>query len=814
MTPAGAGAYDIATSAYAQSVGRALLESDLTAVLATDAGGRLIEFSVAAEELFARRRDEVLGTRLSDLIVSPVLRAAERQPARGRLPENLAILGAQTEQTAVRGDGTHFPVELTMIEAGTAEEPVFVGFVRDITAHRMSEYRLAQSRALLAEAEEVAGVGSFEWDLRSNHVLWSDGIDRVLGLSPGGAPPTLEQALELVREEDRIRAQESVERVLQQHERAFMEHLRIARPGGGRCVVELRGKVVLDDFGEPDRLVGSLRDVTDEVEARNERDLLSYVVESTDDAILTNSPGGFITSWNRGAERLYGYSAEEAIGLHNSLLAPPELADEQAELTKRVFAGEAVRIGETTRIRKDGSDVSVSLTISPVRDATGRIVSAAVIGRDVTERRRYESRLRALAEHDHLTGVFNRRRFEEELHRELSRASRSGQGGAVISVDLDGFKSINDTAGHAAGDTVLRQVAHALSASVRKSDVVARLGGDEFAILLPGADRDKAAVAAGHLLQRLHDCAVPIDGVPFRVTASIGVALFEAASATAEEMLVNADQAMYAAKRHGRDRIAIFTPEEAQAARADANLSWEQRIRHALDNDGLELHWQPIISVATGSASHGELLLRMRGGGKLIGPNEFLGAAERTGLIHAIDRWVVRSAIGLLAADRAPEGLPVSVNLSGETVAGDPDLLELIERELSSSGVDPGKLVFEVTETAAIANILEARSFAEGIHRLGARLALDDFGTGFGSFYHLKHLPVDFIKIDREFVHNLPSSSVDQRLVRSIVDVAQSLNIRTVAESVADDETVALLRELGVDYLQGFHVGEPVALAP
>jgi EAL domain-containing protein (putative c-di-GMP-specific phosphodiesterase class I) len=202
----------------------------------------------------------------------------------------------------------------------------------------------------------------------------------------------------------------------------------------------------------------------------------------------------------------------------------------------------------------------------------------------------------------------------------------------------------------------------------------------------------------------------------------------------------------------------------------------------------------------------------MRSEDKLLAPGEFLGAAERLGLIHAIDRWVVRQAIDLLAGGRAPADLPLSVNLSGESVAGDPDLLRLIEAELEATQVDPAKLVFEVTETAAIANITEAREFALGVRRLGCSLALDDFGTGFGSFYHLKHLPVDFLKIDREFVHNLPQSQVDQRLVRSIVEVARALRIRTVAESVGDEATIRLLREFGVDFIQGFHVGRPEPL--
>jgi EAL domain-containing protein (putative c-di-GMP-specific phosphodiesterase class I) len=245
-----------------------------------------------------------------------------------------------------------------------------------------------------------------------------------------------------------------------------------------------------------------------------------------------------------------------------------------------------------------------------------------------------------------------------------------------------------------------------------------------------------------------------------------------------------------------------------------AKLTWSQRIRDALEHDRFVLHMQPILELSSGSVSHGELLLRMEGDrGKLIPPGAFLPAAERFGLIHQIDRWVVRRAIRLLAeSDRAT--MPrIGVNLSGESVVGDAQLLSVIEDELANMSADPSRLIFEVTETAAIANMPEATSFAQGLTGLGCSLALDDFGTGFGSFYYLKHLPVRYLKMDGEFIQNLPRSHVDEHMVKAIVGVAQGLGIKTVAESVADDETIRLLQEHGVDYAQGFHVGRPAPIA-
>jgi diguanylate cyclase (GGDEF)-like protein/PAS domain S-box-containing protein len=572
----------------------------------------------------------------------------------------------------------------------------------------------------------------------------------------------------------------------------------------------------VNSVGSRDALafVGYVRDITEQVEARTARDLLSYVVDSSDDAILTKSEDGTITSWNGGAERLYGYTAKEAVGQPIEMIEPPHRRGETKEILDRVFGGESIVRHETDRVRKDGTVITVSLTISPVRDARGRIVSAAVVGRDISDRKRYEERLRYLADHDQLTELFNRRRFDQELKRELARAGRYASHGAVLSIDIDNFKSINDAAGHAAGDVVLSEVAHVLREHVRPTDVVARLGGDEFAVLLTAVEPREARKVAEHLLGEIHGRRVMYGGKSFRITASIGVGAFESDDATAAEVLVNADLAMYAAKRSGRDRVVLYTASEARRARAMAKLTWSQRIRDALEHDRFVLHMQPILELASGNVSHGELLLRMKGDrGKLIAPGAFLPAAERFGLIHAIDRWVVRQAIRLVA-DNDAEHLPrVGVNLSGESVVGDSRLLSMIEDELNNMAVDPSRLIFEVTETAAIANMPEATSFARDLTELGCSLALDDFGTGFGSFYYLKHLPVHYLKMDGEFIQNLPRSHVDEHMVRAIVGVAQGLGIKTVAESVADDETIRLLQEHGVDYAQGFHVGRPAPIA-
>jgi diguanylate cyclase (GGDEF)-like protein/PAS domain S-box-containing protein len=663
-----------------------------------------------------------------------------------------------------------------------------------------------------ADPTRTEGFGSFEHDLSTGESSYSAGLRQILGV-PNGKTLTRKRLLSRVHAEDRPLVGAALERAVRDHEPVGLE-IRVKRFDDTERVLRVRGEAVARDGADGAvRLVGTVQDVTEESAARSARDLLSYVVQSTGDAIITKAPDGTITSWNRGAEQLYGYSADEALGRHSGFTETGDRAGEWQKLLQTVFSGESIEGFETQRVRKDGSVIAVSLTVSPVTDANGRIVSAAIIARDTTDRVRYEERLRHIADHDQLTGLFNRRRFDEQLKRELARAGRYAENSAVLSIDIDNFKGINDSAGHAAGDAVLCHVARVLAERSRATDVVARLGGDEFAVLLSAVGAKDARTAAEHLLAEIRSSPATYGAKPFRISASIGVATFESDDATAGEILVNADLAMYAAKTGGRDRVVVYTPSEARKARAMAKLTWSQRIQDALEHDRFVLHLQPILELSSGQIKHGELLLRMKGDrGKLIAPGAFLPAAERFGLIHAIDRWVVQQAIQLVAESIG--SVPrVGINLSGESIVGDPHLLAMIEHELEQSTVDPSKLIFEVTETAAIANMPEATQFARGLTSLGCSLALDDFGTGFGSFYYLKHLPVSYVKLDGEFIQNLPRSEVDEHMVKAIVGVSQALGIKTVAESVADEETIDLLHKHQVDYAQGYYVGRPAPLS-
>jgi diguanylate cyclase (GGDEF)-like protein len=433
--------------------------------------------------------------------------------------------------------------------------------------------------------------------------------------------------------------------------------------------------------------------------------------------------------------------------------------------------------------------------------------------RDVSDRKHFEAQLVHIASHDPLTGLFNRRRFDEELDRQLLEAQRYGVSGALLFLDLDQFKDVNDSRGHRAGDDLLTSLALLLSQRLRETDVIARLGGDEFAVLLPHADASQAESVANDLLNAIRGHTFEVGGAALGITVSLGIALFPDHGVTAGELLSRADMAMYRAKEEGRNRACTFVLDGDWQARVESRISWHQRIREALDHDLFVLEAQPILDLRTDRVSQYELLLRMVDhDGGLIAPSVFLDVAERSGLIQDIDRWAVSRAIQLLAEQEAAgRELRIEVNLSGRAFA-DPGLLPLIQHELAAHGVNPAHLVLEVTETAAIANIAEAQKFLHTLQDIGCGFALDDFGVGFSSFSQLKHLPVDYLKIDGSFVQDLAASEVDQRLVQAIVGIARGLGKQTIAEFVGDDATLQLLKKYGVDFAQGYHIGKPALL--
>jgi diguanylate cyclase (GGDEF)-like protein len=453
-------------------------------------------------------------------------------------------------------------------------------------------------------------------------------------------------------------------------------------------------------------------------------------------------------------------------------------------------------------------DASLQAVLAKLEPADRQVVLDALEAAQKTE-----TELRYLADHDPLTALLNRRAFRVRLDTYVNFAARYGGRGAVMVIDVDGLKEVNDKLGHQQGDNLIRRVATMLRERVRATDIVARLSGDEFAVLMPQSDVEGALQLGEDLRVQVADDFVNEPDLA-GATISVGITMFGAESdGGAEAVLAAADEAMYRAKAEGRNRTALFeTPVEAMGSDS-RRMTTSAKIRNALTQNRLSLATQPIQSLSDGVVQRFELLLRMRGeSGELLPARNFIGVAERSGMIQELDRWVVGQALDLLG-ERERAGHPVSlhVNLSGASLT-DISVLEYIERRLDEGDADPARCTFEITQTARIEDLETAASFADRLTEFGCEVAIDDYGSGFGPFEYLKRFPFDVIKIDGAFVRDLPENDADQLTVQAIVGIAQGLGKQTIAEFVEDEETATMLRGYGVDMAQGYHLGPPVGI--
>ena len=636
----------------------------------------------------------------------------------------------------------------------------------------------------------------------------------IFGRDPIQGPATGEAFFEYVASEDRDRLAAGYAQAFGGGPRFELDYRIIA---GDRVERSVRAS----GHADPDRpgcYVGTVQDVTEQRQAeavvRQSEERLRTIFDGAPIGVaLVDAHLPFtLLQANRALGEMLGVDSAQLIGRAAlTLIDRPQRAAAQGQL-QRLLDGEKRSIVAELQIHEDRAEpLWVNLHGAVISDADGRPEQFVLQLQDITERKQYEHELRIYAERDPLTGLLNRRAMEKELDKAVAENTRYATPATLLMCDLDNLKLVNDTLGHKAGDDVIKGGARALSQRVRETDVLARMGGDEFAALLPHTGLEQARVIAERLRAAVLDLDLTAAQHKLHTTLSIGIAPL-GDGLSHEESLIAADLAMYEAKRHGRNRIAT----SRQAFSDDAmttHLGWLERLRAALADDRFELHAQPITHLRSRQVRHLELLLRMREqDGELLMPAAFIPTAERFGMIGEIDRWVVRDATRILAQDQDSD-TTYTLNLSAVSV-GDPDLLKLIESEIVNRGVDPGRLIFEITETAAIKDLSAVREFTQGLARIGCASALDDFGSGFGSFSYLKHLPVNYLKIDGDFVRNLPGSSDDRILVKAIIDVARGLHKQTIAEFVSSDEALTLLREYGVDYAQGFHLGMPQPLTP
>ncbi len=550
--------------------------------------------------------------------------------------------------------------------------------------------------------------------------------------------------------------------------------------------------------------------------------LAEATLESISEGVITTDTRGHIDYLNSAAEALLGCQRGHAQGRQIGELAT--LVDES---DRRPFGDPVARCLEERRrvdlgrralliSRASGDEYSVELRASPIRAGGGETSGCVIVLHDVSELRGLTRQMSYQASHDPLTGLVNRREFERRLEEAL-KTGRSGGGHVLCYLDLDRFKAVNDTSGHMAGDNMLREIAGILKEQIRDSDIVARVGGDEFGLLLVGCPLDKARQIADDVCGAIRDYRFVWRDKIFSVGASIGLVQIGPESGSIEDTLSAADSACYVAKQQGRGRIHVYSSRDEAVARQRGEIIWLQRLQAALKENRFELYIQPIVAV-DGRPEGGpacEVLLRLRDGdGVECQPVDFMQAAERYHLMPSVDRWVLQATFAAIGAGalKLPAGRSVAVNVSGQTLA-DPQFLEFVVECLDRSGVRAEQVCFELSESTVAANMSHTSRFVAVLHGLGCTFALDDFGSGLGSFANLKQLSMDYLKIDGSFIRGLGSDDVSIAMVTAMIELARTLGIKVVAEHVETEQAFDMVRALRVDFVQGYAVGRPVALA-
>jgi diguanylate cyclase (GGDEF)-like protein/PAS domain S-box-containing protein len=568
------------------------------------------------------------------------------------------------------------------------------------------------------------------------------------------------------------------------------------------------------------KLLGQRHSMAEALQLEKER--AQVTLASIGDGVIATDVTGAIAYMNPAAEQLTHWKAEQAAGLPLSALF--NLLDEHAEqdpftLIERILDGQLKGGSEHAKLiqRLDGSTVSVTLVGAPI-ETDGRISGAVLVLHDMTQERQYIANLSWQASHDALTGLANRREFEHRLEQALGRMANGKGRHSLMFLDLDQFKLVNDTCGHAAGDELLRHICAVLQSGLRESDTLARLGGDEFGVLLEDCPAEQAERIAEHLRESVHSLHFVWKGRPFMTSVSIGLVHLDLLPATLELSLRAADMACYMAKEKGRNRVQVYHADDTEVSTRFGEMAWIQRLRLALEEDRFTLYGQEIAQLSSpmreaGHARHVEILLRLHDEhGRMILPDSFIPAAERYGLMTALDRWVVKNVFAIIrqAMDEGGnEPLAVcAINLSGISI-GDDDFLDYLREQFRRFGIAPHLICFEITETSAISNLGSAIRFINELKALGCLFSLDDFCAGMSSFAYLKHLPVDFLKIDGSFVKDMLDDPINRAMVEVINHIGHVMGKRTIAEFVETPLIEQALKEIGVDYAQGYLIERP-----
>ncbi len=605
-----------------------------------------------------------------------------------------------------------------------------------------------------------------------------------------------------------------------------LHRLNIQHRDGHSIAVEQHGKEI--PFGKLNLRVVIIHDLSERIASESalseEKERALVTLESIGDGVVTTDFDGRINYVNPVTEELSGWSKQEAVGKYlNEIIRLRDQTTGEViidPVSNCLIHEQKISInGEVTLTgTRSMQQHSIEVTISPIRNTYGRIIGTVLVFHDVTVLHSMAKQMTHQATHDALTGLINRQEFEHRLSAVLDSIHRKNhQQHAMCYLDLDEFKVVNDTSGHAAGDTLLKDVTSRLEGCIRETDTLARLGGDEFGVLLQNCPLERAKEIAESMRRTVLEYRLGWEDHVHQVGVSIGLVPLDEDSGELTDVLRSADSACYVAKDKGRNRVHVYEKDDIELARHHGNMRWMRKIQMGLEENDFRLFYQPVrdTNLEISNVLHFEVLIRMLDKeGHIITPHNFIPAAERYHLMVDIDRWVIQNTfekLKHLLADSSYDSVLCSINLSGQSLSDD-DFLAYLESYIHSTGIDPASLCFEITETAAISNIDQVQYFINGLRNMGCKFALDDFGSGLSSFAYLKRLPIDFLKIDGSFIRNICIDKTDYAMVKSIQEIGNAIGVKTIAEFVESNEIIKSLKELGVDYIQGYGIAMPAPL--
>ncbi len=685
---------------------------------------------------------------------------------------------------------------------------VHLKIATDVTFRKEAEAELLVNRDRLARAQAIAHLGYWEWDRENDCFDWSDETCRILGLPLQQPPPCRERFFAAIPTDERPLVEEALAAALTQDAPFSIDH-RILRPDGSERIVHAEAEVVRDGDGQPIRVLGTLLDVTQAREASKQLLLSANVFENSIEGILITDADAIIQMVNRAFGEITGYGQKEAKGRTPSLLNSNHHDGEFFRVMWEMLHTKGHWQGEIWNRRKNGEVYPQWTTISAIRDPGGRVTNYVGVFHDMSDIKQREEELQYQAQHDALTNLPNRVLFNDRLAVAMGHAKRRGQMLAVLFLDLDNFKNVNDSLGHTVGDALLVEVAQRLTATVRRDDTVARYGGDEFIIMLEGLHSEEDAVAVTRLLNESIREPIAVGDRELYVTSSVGVSFFPNDGLDPETLIMNADMAMYRAKDMGRNNYQIFTREMNR--RAVKRLAMENGFRKALENNEFLIHYHPQINLDSGLIVGAEALIRwQQPNGQMVPPLDFIPLAEETGLIVPLGEWLMREVCAQLRRWQG-QGYPLkmAVNVSLHQFRRQ-NLTEMIANALGDFGLAPESLELEVTESTLMDNEDRVARTLRELRDMGVGIAIDDFGTGYSSLAHLKRLPIKTIKIDRTFVRDIPRNKEDVAITTAIISMAHSLRLQIIAEGVETSVQADFLNSRGCRLAQGYLYSAPL----